>query len=343
MSAFCLMFHTIKLMAIKPEQFIPKSQLRASKILFSIAVGALVLTCISIVYSLVPKAYYFLPMALLPSLLVAGFHFLYGANTDDGNEEISSAQIKALKKALKRATQLTMSLVTTSFTGFIGLLLANYKAASLGAAAYSGVKVSVNLLLAGGIAGTFALLLCRLLSSNGGGGRRRLGTTWQRAILTTANIIMTFMVVPAILIIAETILHGLLVGAMFPVLVGAAAWLLVAFCTEAVSSGTEDGDKSGQGTAYAIAVAVASVAFGTIIAIFAGMLGGVVDKEQVKACTFLLASAFVAAVSLGVVTSGTAWMDKVKPSTEFAVTVLVCCGLGTLLLAALALFYEIAA
>jgi len=81
-SAVCLMFHTFKLMAIvKPEQFPPKSQLRASKILFSIAVGSLFLTCISITYSLLPKAYYLLPLALLPSLLVGGFHFLYGAET----------------------------------------------------------------------------------------------------------------------------------------------------------------------------------------------------------------------------------------------------------------------
>jgi len=81
-SAVCLMFHTFKLMAIvKPEQFLPKSQLRASKILFSIAVGSLFLTCISITYSLLPKAYYLLPLALLPSLLVGGFHFLYGADT----------------------------------------------------------------------------------------------------------------------------------------------------------------------------------------------------------------------------------------------------------------------
>lgn len=39
-------------------------------------------------------------------------------------------QIKARKKALKRATQLTMSMVMTSFSGFIGLLLAIYKAAA---------------------------------------------------------------------------------------------------------------------------------------------------------------------------------------------------------------------
>jgi len=124
-SAVCLMFHTFKLMAIvKPEQFLPKSQLRASKILFSIAVGSLFLTCISITYSLLPKAYYLLPLALLPSLLVGGFHFLYGADTDNNGEVVSPARIKALKKELKRATQLTLSLVSTSFSGFIGVLLA---------------------------------------------------------------------------------------------------------------------------------------------------------------------------------------------------------------------------
>lgn len=92
--------------------------------------------------------------------------------------------------------------------------------------------------------------------------------------------------------------------------------------------------------AYTTVVVVASVSFGDIIAIFVMTLSGVVDKEEhVKACTFLLASAFVAAVSLGVVTSGTAWLDnKVKASTEFVMTVLACSSLGTL-----ALFYQITA
>lgn len=344
-SAVCLMFHTFKLMAIvKPEQFLPKSQLRASKILFSIAVGSLFLTCISITYSLLPKAYYLLPLALLPSLLVGGFHFLYGADTDNNGEVVTPARIKALKKELKRATQLTLSLVSMSFSGFIGVLLAIYhKAASLGAA-FSYAKVSVYLLLGGGTAGALALLLCRLLSSNGGGDRQ--SGAWQRAILAAANAAMTAMLVPAVLMIAETILHRLLVGAAFPVVAGAAAWLLIEFCTAEGGGGTETEDgKTAQGsTMYAVAMAVASVSFGAILAIFGGMLGGGVGKEQLKACTFLLASAFVAAVSLGVVVlSGMARPEKTKASTAFAATVLTCCGIGTLVLAALALFYQIGA
>jgi hypothetical protein len=43
------------------------------------------------------------------------------------------------------------------------------------------------------------------------------------------------------------------------------------------------------------------MSFGAILAIFAGLLGGTVSKDQLKACTFLLVSAFLAAVSLGVV------------------------------------------
>ncbi|CAL5041412.1 unnamed protein product [Urochloa decumbens] len=348
-SAFCLLLNTVKLMAIKPEQFILKSQFRASKILFAIAVGSLFLTCISITYSLLPKAYYFLPFALLPSLLVAGFHLLYRPKTDQG--EIATAQSKAIKKALKRATQLTLSLVSTSFSGFTGVLLAIYHKAAILGAAYSYVKVSIYLLLGGGIAGAFALLLCRLLSGNGSGDCQSSGsggTTWQRAILAAANVAMITMLVPAILMVAETILHGLLAGAvLFPVIAGVAAWLLVEFRTAAGSSCTETEDgKAGHGAMYAVAVTVATVSFGAIIAIFAGMLGGAVRKEQLKACTFLLASAFVSAVSLGaVVTSGTvrAEKTKVKASTEFAATVLACCGLGTLVLAALALFYQITA
>lgn len=63
-SATCVMFHTLKLKAVvKPELFITRSQLRVSKILFGIAVVSLFSTCIfrSPIYSLLPKAYYFLP------------------------------------------------------------------------------------------------------------------------------------------------------------------------------------------------------------------------------------------------------------------------------------------
>ncbi|XP_062229554.1 uncharacterized protein LOC133927213 [Phragmites australis] len=343
LSAISLLFHTLKLMAIKSARLIPKNLSRASKILFAIGAASLFLTCISITYSLLPKgkAYYFLPLALLPSLLIAGFHFLYCADTDHG--EISSAQSKARKKEVKRATQLILSLVSTSFSGFIGVVFAIYhKAPSLGAA-YSQVEVPVYLLLGAGVAGILALLLCRMLCGNGD--CRRSGT-WQRAILSAANIVMIAVHVSAILMIAETILHGLLVAAVFPVVAGASAWLVVEFFTAAGEDGgcteTEDG-KAAHGTMYVIAVAVASVSFGAILAIFGGLLGGAVGKEQLQACTLLLASAFVASVSLGVLTFGTAQAEKTKASTAFAATVLACCGLGTLVLAALALFYQIAA
>lgn len=272
---------------------------------------------------------------MLPSLLVAGFHFLYCAETD--HREIRPEESKTLKKALKSAIQLTLSLVTTSFSGFIGDLLGYHKAASLGDQ-YSYIKASVYLMLGAGLAGILALLLCRLLSNNDG--HRRSGL-WQRAILATANIVMLSMLVPALLMIAATILHGLVVAAVFPVVAGAATWLFLEFCTAAgADDGCTDDGKTEQGTMYAIAVAVASVSFGAILAIFAGLLGGSVGKEQLKVCTFFLVSAFVAAVSLGALTFGA---PSKKASVAFAAMVLACCGLGTVVLAALALFYQIGA
>jgi len=130
---------------------------------------------------------------LIPSLLFGGFHFLYYREDDTGfnlqviNGEISDPeQSKVRKKELKCAAQLTLSLVSTSFSGFGGVLLAIYhKADSLGAA-LPHVKVTVCLLLGGSVTGMFALLLCRLLSSND----KKLGTTWQRAVLAAANIVM---------------------------------------------------------------------------------------------------------------------------------------------------------
>ncbi|KAJ1260364.1 hypothetical protein BS78_10G226600 [Paspalum vaginatum] len=341
-SSICLMIHTLKLMAINPKQFIPKSQLRASQILFAIAVGSLISAFVSIAYSLLPKAYYFLPLSIIPSLLVGGFHFLYGDNA----EITSPAQRKALKKELKRATQLTLSLLSASFSGFIGVLLAIYhKADSLGSAAYSHANVAVYLLLGGGSAGIFALLLFRLLSSsNNDDSHRRWGSgTWQKAILAAANIVMLAMLASAVLTIAETIMHGLLAGSAFPIVAGAAAWLLVEFCTVPDGCAEMEDDKADSGTLYAIGVAVASLSFGAILAIFAGLLGGTVSKEHLKASTFLLASAFVSAVSLGTVVASGGAAAKTKASTSFAATVLACCSLGALVLAALALFYQIAA
>lgn len=72
--------------------------------------------------------------------------------------------------------------------------------------------------------------------------------------------------------------------------------MLVEFCSvpDARGGRTEEEGKVTLGTMYAgIAVTVASMSFGAILAIFAVLLGGTVSKEQLKACTFLLVSAFV--------------------------------------------------
>lgn len=189
------MFHTLKLKAVvKPELFITRSQLRVSKILFGIAVVSLFSTSIfrSAIYSLLPKAYYFLPRRSCIDTITPFWRLPLPLlsredDTGSGNGEISDPeQSKVRKKELKCAAQLTLSLVSTSFSGFGGVLLAIYhKADSLGAA-LPHVKVTVCLLLGGSVTGMFALLLCRLLSSND----KKLGTTWQRAVLAAANIVM---------------------------------------------------------------------------------------------------------------------------------------------------------
>uniref|UniRef100_A0A0D9WT58 Uncharacterized protein n=1 Tax=Leersia perrieri TaxID=77586 RepID=A0A0D9WT58_9ORYZ len=291
-AAISLMFHTLKLMTIKPEHIIPKNQLKLSKVLLTISISSFILTCISITYSLLPKAYFFLPIALIPSIL----------------------------------------------------------AESLGHQ-YSYAKVSIYLMLGSGLAGILALLFCRLLSySNNNNEDDHRREIWrQKTILVIANTIMLSMLVPALLLIAVTILHGLVVpAAVFPVIAGAAAWLFIELCT---AGDVDDGDghkedekdgkkKAEMGTMYAVAVAVASVSFGAILAVFGGLLGGAVGKGELKVCTFFLTSAFIAAVSLGVVASVA---PARKASVVVAATVLACCGLGTLVLAALALFYQIGA
>jgi len=74
---------------------------------------------------------------------------------------------------------------------------------------------------------------------------------------------------------------------MFPVIAPAlrTAWVLVEFCSvrDARGGRTEEEGKVTLGTMYAgIAVTVASMSFGAILAIFAGLLGGTVSKEQLK-------------------------------------------------------------
>uniref|UniRef100_A0A0D9WT59 Uncharacterized protein n=1 Tax=Leersia perrieri TaxID=77586 RepID=A0A0D9WT59_9ORYZ len=349
-AAISLMFHTLKLMTIKPEHIIPKNQLKLSKVLLTISISSFILTCISITYSLLPKAYFFLPIALIPSILAGAFHFISFIQC---NKDVSPQpqETKILKKALKSATQLTLSLVTTSFSGFIGDLIGiHHKAESLGHQ-YSYAKVSIYLMLGSGLAGILALLFCRLLSySNNNNEDDHRREIWrQKTILVIANTIMLSMLVPALLLIAVTILHGLVVpAAVFPVIAGAAAWLFIELCT---AGDVDDGDghkedekdgkkKAEMGTMYAVAVAVASVSFGAILAVFGGLLGGAVGKGELKVCTFFLTSAFIAAVSLGVVASVA---PARKASVVVAATVLACCGLGTLVLAALALFYQIGA
>lgn len=311
-TAISLMFHTLKLMTIKPEHVISAiNQLKLSIVLLATSISSLILSFISITCSLLPKAYYFLPISLVPSILVGVFH---------------------------------LSLVTTSFSGFIGDLLGIYHKTEKLGGQYSYAKVSIFFMLGSGLAGILALLLCRLLSNSEVHRRRRQspsGIWWQKTVLAIANVVMLAMLVPALLLIAATILHGLLLPAVvFPVVAGAAAWAFIEFCTAAVGEEEEEDGKSELGTMYAIAVAVASVSFGAVLAVFGGLLGGAVGKAQLKVCTFFLTSAFVGAVSLGVVASVA---PARKASVAVAAAVLACCGLGTLVLAALALFYQIGA
>ncbi|XP_015694194.1 uncharacterized protein LOC102708629 [Oryza brachyantha] len=346
-AAICLLFNTLKLMTIKPEHIIiPINQLRASIVLLATSISSLILTSISITCSLIPKAYYFLPISLLPSILAGVFHFIYRGKFED--RDVTPEKSKILKKALKSATQLTLSLVTTSFSGFIGDLLGIYHKTEKLGDQYSFVKVSIFLMLGAGVAGILALLLCRLLSKNGDqpAADDASGIWWQKTILASANIVTLAMLVPALLLIAATILHGLLLPAVvFPTAAGAAAWVFIEFFTAA---GTDDDDggrteedgKAELGTMYAISVAVASVSFGAILTVFGGLLGGTVGKGHLKVSTFFLASAFVSAVSLGVVASTA---PARKASVAVAAAVLACCGMGTLVLAALALFYQIGA
>uniref|UniRef100_A0A0D3GJT8 Uncharacterized protein n=1 Tax=Oryza barthii TaxID=65489 RepID=A0A0D3GJT8_9ORYZ len=227
-------------MTIKSERIIRAiNQLKVSIVLLAISISSLILSFISITCSLLPKAYYFLPISLVPSILVGVFHFIYNGKFDV--RDVRPEESKALKKALKSATQLTLCLVTTSFSGFIGDLLGIYHKAEKLGGQYSYAKVSIFFMLGSGLAGILALLLCRLLSS-----------------------------MPALLLIAATILHGLLVPAVvFPVVAGAAAWAFIEFCTAAVGEeeDVDGGDgKAELGTMYAISVAVlACCGLGTVV------------------------------------------------------------------------------
>lgn len=215
-TAISLMFHTLKLMTIKPEHVISAiNQLKLSIVLLATSISSLILSFISITCSLLPKAYYFLPISLVPSILVGVFH---------------------------------LSLVTTSFSGFIGDLLGIYHKTEKLGGQYSYAKVSIFFMLGSGLAGILALLLCRLLSNSEVHRRRRQspsGIWWQKTVLAIANVVMLAMLVPALLLIAATILHGLLLPAVvFPVVAGAAAWAFIEFCTAAVGEEEEEDGKS---------------------------------------------------------------------------------------------------
>lgn len=182
------MFHTLKLKAVvKPELFITRSQLRVSKILFGIAVVSLFSTSIfrSAIYSLLPKAYYFLPRRSCIDTITPFWRLPLPLlsredDTGSGNGEISDPeQSKVRKEELKCATQLTLLLVSTSFSGFAAafcLLSTTRQIASAQHFRTSKSRCASWLMLGGSVTGMFALLLCRLLSSND----KKLGTTWQR-------------------------------------------------------------------------------------------------------------------------------------------------------------------
>lgn len=195
-------------------------------------------TSISITYSLLPKAYYFLPRRSCIDTITPFWRLPLPLlsredDTGSGNGEISDPeQSKVRKEELKCATQLTLLLVSTSFSGFAAafcLLSTTRQIASAQHFRTSKSRCASWLMLGGSVTGMFALLLCRLLSSND----KKLGTTWQRPEGSTRSLQQTSSWLPCIvsaaLVLAETILHGLLVRRRRHVpghRAGVAAWVL---------------------------------------------------------------------------------------------------------------------
>lgn len=285
-----------------------------SKHLLCFSIMSLVFTVVSLIASFLPKTYYYIPVVLVPTLMVICMSF------DHAPPEDIVAGDDPHKADRKRSFQLVVNMTTFSIMGALGALVGYHKNTS-NRADQAYVKVAIYFMLSASLTGIVTLLLNRMLRS---------WKDWKK--MAVANLIMLGLLVPAMLMVATTFLGGAVAAApALPVAVSSATWYIMEYHhrRDDVYGQREDELKP----LYGVALTAMSVSFGAVMSIFAGFLGGEAKGENLVVCIFSLVSCFVSSVVLGLVT----FRPPKKASLREAAKLLYYLALLLLMLAALAL------
>ncbi|CAL5054353.1 unnamed protein product [Urochloa decumbens] len=290
------------------------------KLFFCMSTVSLSFTVLSITVSFLPKAYYYLPLVLVPTLLVILIS-LYGGRRRD-HHDIILGDNDPHKDDRERSLQLTMNMTAFSFAGALGTVTCYYKINSSNRAMHVYVKVSIYFMLSAAITCLLVLLLSRLRGRKG----------WKK--IAVGNAIVLCLLVLAVLIVAATFLGLVLTATPFPVVIAAAIWYIVK-CNvppdrdlDAAFSHEEEGKLM-----YTGAMTAMSMSFGALMTTFAGFLGGQDKGGRLEIFVGFVVSCFISSVSLGVIT----FRAPKKASVAAAAIALACITMVLLVLAALAM------
>lgn len=251
-----------------------------SKYLLCFSIMSLIFTVAAIIVSFLPKSYYYMPVVLVPTLVVISMSFF-----DHVPQKDTVTGDDPHKADRKRSFQLAVNMTTFSIIGALGALVGYHKNTS-NRADHVYVKVAIYFMLSASLTGFVTLLLNRMLRS---------WKNWKKTAV--ANTIMIGLLLPALLMVATTFLGGAVAAAAaLPVAVAAATWY---FIEHHLWYGDDYGQQEDElKPLYAVALTTMSVSFGAVMSIFAGFLGGEAKGENLGVCIFSLVSSFVSSVIL---------------------------------------------
>ena len=292
-----------------------------------LSVMSLVFTVLSLIASFLPKTYYYFPVVLLPTMPILGIAFHDVCWSDEhghllpvGNN--NGADADHHKADRKRSVQLVISMTTFSLMGSLGTSI-GYKKNYSNRADHSFVKVSIYFMIGAAITGLVTLLINGL--------NKQGKEDWKR--VAAGNAIMLALLVPSVLIVAETFLGGaLLAGTSSPLVIAVLIWPFMEFHVPCDDS--SNGEEKELKPLYTLALPATSVSFGAIMAVFAGFLGGGEGKgKTLEVAIFAVASCFLSGVSLCALTFRT----PKKASVGVAARLLACFTFVLIVLAAFTL------
>ncbi|KAJ1703883.1 hypothetical protein LUZ63_003662 [Rhynchospora breviuscula] len=295
---FCLLMHTLFMLASRNIHAIHDP---ISKCLIISTWSALILAAVAPL-SLFPKPYNFLvPIIFVAVLLTLGAHLYLKKKSNDKKPE-NQTENEEHTNEIARLNELSKAVVISSVGGLVGLLFGIHKNA-LNHAVDPVVLVLVFLTFTSFIFGISLMLLCQM-------GLMHLCSSSRKNFLKIGVGLCMFLLVLllfAAVVISCTFLKWYTVMIFIPVLIAYGVWQYsIVLSTRDMTHNNQESIQEKQKSiqeeqfklAYTNANMVISITFGALMAIFTGYLGSDEKNMHLNFCVILIASAFVSALVL---------------------------------------------